>query len=201
MFISVVIPCYNSEATIRECILSIKNQDYQGEYEIVVVDNGSTDCTVDIIKSLGVNKIVMSPNTTVYAARNNAILQSKGEVLALIDSDCVAQKNWLTTGVNAIKYCDVIAGKILPKKSKNKLLYNYDKYVLWSDNDKYKKSKNIAAGNAFIKRKVFDDIGGFIEEYRTAGDSIFSLEARNKGYEIKYTQDPWHYERRRGSIN
>lgn len=188
MFISIILPAYNAEATIEGCLRSIHNQSYEGEYEVILVDNGSTDLTVKRAIEVGVGQLIVSPDTTVYGARNEAVAASNGELLAFIDSDCIADLNWLTHGLKMLESCDVVSGHILPQESEKSVLYYYDKYVAWAHKGKDGIPVNIAAGNAFVKRSVFDVIGGFDESLRTAGDSIFSTKARASGLVIRHSQ-------------
>jgi glycosyltransferase involved in cell wall biosynthesis len=84
---SVVIPAYNAESHVAATIESVLNQTYR-DFEIVVVDDGSTDRTSEILESFG-SKIVhvTQPNRGVSAARNTAFQHASGELLALIDAD------------------------------------------------------------------------------------------------------------------
>lgn len=188
MIVSIIIPTYNSALTICECIESIKLQKYEGLYEIVVVDNGSNDDTVEKIKKMGIKQVIMSPNTTVYGSRNLGVKKSKGDIIAFIDSDCTASNEWLLSGVKKIETYDIVAGKIIPKKSDNMLLYYYDKYILRQEVERDINNVNIAAGNAFIRRDVFERLNGFREDIITGGDSVFSMMAKINGYKIIYSE-------------
>lgn len=186
VLITVVIPAYNSSRTIEDCLVSIQNQTFDGRYEIVLVDNGSTDDTVAQACRIGVDKVVSSPGTTVYGARNEAVAEAEGDVLAFIDSDCVADPDWLSHGVGMLGGCDMVSGRILPQTSESPLLYNYDKYVARAHQERDGAEVSIAAGNAIMKRVVFDDVSGFNSALETAGDSIFSMQASKKGFVVKY---------------
>ena len=85
--VSVIMPCYNAAATIAEAIGSILAQAYEGELEIVVVDDGSTDDSVRAAAALPHVKVLMQANQGPAAARNLALAQSRGEVLAFLDAD------------------------------------------------------------------------------------------------------------------
>lgn len=189
MFISIIIPAYNSAQTLRQCIASIRNQKFTSRYEIVLVDNGSTDDTVALARRMSVDKIVLSPDTTVYGARNEAVRESKGDVLAFIDSDCIADPNWLTEGTASLQNYDVVAGHICPQKSNRHILYNYDYYVARARNDMPGREVNIAAGNAFVPVDIFKALKGFDASLQTAADSIFSMRARKFGYTIGLAPD------------
>lgn len=95
MRISVIIPAYNAERYIAKCISSLKEQ-IVSPHEIVVVNDGSTDRTHMIAKSLGVVKIVNHPvNRGIAAARNTGIRNSTGNIVAFMDADCIAGNDWL----------------------------------------------------------------------------------------------------------
>ncbi|MBI2335798.1 MAG: polysaccharide deacetylase family protein [Deltaproteobacteria bacterium] len=93
-FISVVIPAFNEERHIENCIRSTQNQDYPGVYEIIVVDNASTDQTQVKAANLGV-KVVHEPKRGLCAARQAGLEASQGEIIAYIDADSLAPSNWL----------------------------------------------------------------------------------------------------------
>jgi glycosyltransferase involved in cell wall biosynthesis len=85
--ISVVIPCYNSEHTIRETLESVLAQTYH-DFEVIVVDDGSTDGSKDVILSFGDRvRYIYQQNAGQSAARNAGIREARGEYIAFIDAD------------------------------------------------------------------------------------------------------------------
>jgi peptidoglycan/xylan/chitin deacetylase (PgdA/CDA1 family)/GT2 family glycosyltransferase len=93
--ISVVIPALNEERFIAECLESLKNQDYQGEYEIIVADNGSSDKTADIARSHGVKVIHCLEKKSVTYARQVGADAALGDIIAQADADTVYPNDWL----------------------------------------------------------------------------------------------------------
>lgn len=87
--ISIVIPLYNKGERVKLAIDSALHQDYDGEWEIVVVDDGSTDDSAEYVKSYKDDKVVYvyQPNAGVSAARNRGIAESKGEWIVFLDAD------------------------------------------------------------------------------------------------------------------
>jgi glycosyltransferase involved in cell wall biosynthesis len=182
---SIIIPTYNSASQIERCIDSIKNQGGGFKYEIIVVDNGSTDNTAEIASKLNIDRIIFCPDMTVYGARNEAARLAKGKILAFIDSDCKAQKNWLVEAHTLIdEGVKIIAGKILPLEGNSNVLYLYDKYFKWQPDTN--SIVNTPGGNMFVDKKIFRELGGFIDSYSTASDSLFSIIARSKGVDVIY---------------
>lgn len=93
--ISVYVPCYNAERTIAPCLASLIAQRRKPD-EILLVDDGSTDRSLDIAKRFpGVKIIQHAVNKGLATARNSGIRFSKGDLVASIDSDCAADPLWL----------------------------------------------------------------------------------------------------------
>lgn len=97
--ISVVIPVYNGEKTLARCLDSVLHQTYE-DYEVIVVNNNSTDRTQDIIKGFQAIwgekvKYVFEGHRSRGAARNFGIKAAGGEIIAMTDSDCVVPAEWL----------------------------------------------------------------------------------------------------------
>ena len=87
--ISIVIPLYNKGERVKLAIDSALHQDYDGEWEIIVVDDGSTDDSAEYVKAYKDDKVVYiyQPNAGVSAARNRGIAESKGEWIVFLDAD------------------------------------------------------------------------------------------------------------------
>jgi len=90
--ISVVIPALNEEKTIETCLLSLKNQTYDN-FEIIVVDGGSEDSTVEIAHRYA--RVIMQKSSTIGGARREGAEAASGDLLAFTDADSVADCNWL----------------------------------------------------------------------------------------------------------
>lgn len=85
--VSIVIPSYNSEAYIRETLDSILGQTFR-DFEVLVVDDGSTDRTCDIVATYGISvRLITQKNSGVCAARNRGIEQARGQYICLVDHD------------------------------------------------------------------------------------------------------------------
>ena len=166
--ISIVIPVLNGESQIRDCVTSLINQDFQkDQYEIIVVDNGSKDNTINILTEYNEHiMIVHESGKGSYIARNAGIKVSKGNIIAFIDSDCIADKNWLKelcNGPLSEVSGDIgcVVGSVIPHHgktlvemfSKNKDLLS-QKTTLDSNFLPYGQTANVA-----FRKEVFDIIG------------------------------------------
>jgi glycosyltransferase involved in cell wall biosynthesis len=92
---SVVVPAYNEAAFVGATLKALQHQDFTGQYEIIVVDNNSSDDTAAIAASYGVT-VVSEPVTGVCQARQRGAAQARGEILVSTDADTVQPPDWLS---------------------------------------------------------------------------------------------------------
>ncbi|WP_051367296.1 glycosyltransferase [Hamadaea tsunoensis] len=92
---SVVIPCYNEAGYVADAILSLHKQDFDGAYEIIVVDNNCTDDTAGIARDLGA-RVVAETAPGVCNARQAGTLAARGEIVVSADADTVYARDWLS---------------------------------------------------------------------------------------------------------
>lgn len=115
MKISIIVPVYNCEKYIRQCIESIIEQTFR-DFELIIINDGSTDNTVHILKEYkryNYIKIINQNNKGVSHARNNGIVNALGEYICFIDGDDYIDKNFLSTYINEIidnKYDWILSG-------------------------------------------------------------------------------------------
>jgi len=109
MKVSFIIVNYNGKKTIKKCIESILNQDFKkSQMEIIVVDNNSTDKSLELIKKLDRIKIIRCKKNYGFSKGNNiGIKKAKGKYVALINNDVTIEKNWLKKMVQKIKQRDI----------------------------------------------------------------------------------------------
>ncbi|MDR3569972.1 MAG: mycofactocin biosynthesis glycosyltransferase MftF [Syntrophobacteraceae bacterium] len=97
-FVTIIVPVFNRAGEVGECLKSLLRLNYPPDRrEIVVVDDGSTDNTAEVARSCGdeIKVLVQKKNLGQSAARNVGIAAAAGEIVAFIDSDCIADPNWL----------------------------------------------------------------------------------------------------------
>jgi len=176
-FVSIIVPAYNAEATMDGCIKSLLAQSYpRDRYEVLVVDNGSSDRTPDIIKSHPVRFFRETRIKSSYAARNAALPYAEGEILAFTDSDCVAEPDWLTEGVKSFtdEKVGCAAGGIKSPPASNYIEVYLGRKDFLSQRESYKFFDFLPfaqTANAFYRKMVLDRIGNFKSSWKSGGDA------------------------------
>jgi len=107
-FITVVIPAYNEEFSLPETLRALKRQEYPGQYEILVVDNASTDRTAEIARSMGARVIEETRQGYVHAIRRG-FGAANGEIIACTDADTLVAPDWLDRMAHILEPEDVVA--------------------------------------------------------------------------------------------
>lgn len=193
MRVSVVVPCYNSTRTIRICIESILTQ-REDDYEVIVVDDASTDGSLSILKEYPRIKVVpLNKNRGPSFARNVGVRESSGEILIFLDSDCfVKDPDWIRKHgerLNREFRKSIVGGPVNadgPGLIGKTFTYNnwyvcHPKLVslpwgVW----------HLQSTNMSMFRKTFEDLGGFDESLRAGEDVEFCARAVRQGYALEY---------------
>ncbi len=187
--VSVVVPARNAERTLGDCLSSLLGTSYPADRrEIVVVDNASKDRTAAIVREYRV-AYVHEERRGPAAARNRGIEESRGDVVAFIDADCIATSRWLDELVAGFTTERVwgAAGEIVaypPRSGAER--YEAARKSLWQ-----KMALNLirpfaATGNVAFRRETFARIGLFDPELLTAEDKDFSWRFFAAGLELEY---------------
>lgn len=166
MNLSVVIPAYNSANTIGACIESILSQDYpSGSYEIIVVDNNSSDATVTVVENYAVKLAFERERQSPGAARNKGISLAQHELIAFIDSDCLAGPGWLTNLMAPFDDLDVglVGGRISSQVPDSGLVETFLTRVKYTSADHYASSEplGLPSGNVAYRRECLERVGVF----------------------------------------
>jgi glycosyltransferase involved in cell wall biosynthesis len=199
--ISVIIPAYNAGKTIAACIESVLAQRTNERFEIVVVDDGSTDDTANIAAQYPHVRVLRQQNTGAAAARNYGAREAQGWILCFIDADCVATPGWFDALVGAIRAgADGAKGTLLSDQPELVARFTQIEYE-----DRYDRMRGrsridfIDMATAAYRREVVLDVGegGFDTRYSgvSVEDQEFSFRLAKKGCDLRFVQDATVYHR------
>lgn len=188
--VSVIIPVYNVASTIEAVLQALGKQSYPAEQvEMILVDNGSTDSTRELIKRYPVTLLEETAIRSPYAARNKGLKAADGEVFALTDGNKIPSDDWLEKGVSCLMEtpCDLVGGRVNFRFSGRKTLGEIFDSITFLDNEKYiKEEKASLGGNLFFRRKVLEAMGDFPADYRTGMDIYWTRKAVDAGFSIGF---------------
>ncbi len=190
MYVSVIIPTYNREKSIKRSIESVLDQTYD-KLELIVVDDGSTDGTEEIVKGIEDERlryIRLDKNSGVAGARNAGVTYAKHELIAFHDSDDCWRKDKLEKQIKKLKempeavmvYC---AYEYHSEEGDVRVPDpRYDKRILEGEIYRYLLQNNsVGAPAILMKKTVFEKIGGFDPEYPALEDWELVLKAAATG--------------------
>ena len=173
-FISVIVPALNEERTIRECLASLLRMDYpQERREILVVDNGSTDRTAEIVKSFPV-RYLREERRGASHARNRGIEASQGDIFAFTDADCVVTTGWLRELVLGFdsEEVGIVAGEVVAYPPETTVeLYTAKRKPFFFQGRSLSSPVPpwFMGGSVAIRREVVNQIGLFDSRFTGAG--------------------------------
>lgn len=186
--ISVIIPAYNAASTIRACIEALHNQTYRGPYEVLVIDDGSTDETAVIAQEAGA-RVIFQNRGRPAAARNAGVAAAAGHIICCTDADCIPFSSWLSEMVAIFDDPDVIGGKGIYATTQKELVARFvqieyeDKYDLLA---KQETIDFIDTYSAAYRRDVFLANNGFDEQFPYLEDQELSFRLAARGYKMVF---------------
>ncbi len=194
----VIVCAYNAEKTLRRCLESLETLDYP-DYEVIVVDDGSTDATARIAGEFAWVRLERIAHGGLSAARNHGARMATGEILVYTDADCIAEPDWLRALVEELTGADaaLVGGPNVPPPSDDPVIRALSRApggpceVMLTD----RCAEHIPGCNMAMWKWAFDQIGGFDPLFHTAGDDVdFCWRALDQDLKIHFTPRAvvWH---------
>jgi GT2 family glycosyltransferase len=199
--VSVIVCAYNADRTMDSCLASLKELHYPN-YEVIVVNDGSTDQTLEIAQRYDYIHLINQENKGLSVARNVGLAAATGEIIAYTDSDCVAEPDWLNYLVATFLSSDLkaVGGPNFPPPEDSLIPScvavspGGPTHVLLND----EVAEHIPGCNMAFRREALEEIGGFDPLFRTAGDDVdVCWRLQDKGYTIGFSPAAvvWHFRR------
>jgi glycosyltransferase involved in cell wall biosynthesis len=192
--VSVVIPCRNGAATLGRQLSALSQQDYEGAWEVVLADNGSTDGSAPIAEAWRTRLpgllVVDAPRAGINVARNAGVRASHGRIVALCDVDDEVAPGWLSGLVGGVANGNQVVGGCLdlaplnthlpPERTQRRAaLANGLGFLPWPE-----------GANIAFSREVFDRLNGFDETFVFGGDEIeFAWRAQLAGFSLGFVPE------------
>lgn len=188
--VSVVIPARNAERTIRRQLEAVCMQDLAGDFEVLVVDNGSTDATAGTVEAAAhvhpqVTLVTGPSEPNRSATRNAGVECCRGSLIAFCDADDVVADGWLAALVRGLETNDVVTGSLVRVEDGAGPL----EIPSPGSPSRFRGVDCLASGNFAIRRELFEDVGGFSEDFRHRVDIELSCRLHLRGARVAYEPD------------
>jgi glycosyltransferase involved in cell wall biosynthesis len=163
---SVVIPVRDGDRYLERSLAAVLYQDFAGAYEVIVVDNGSTDGSAEVVRRFPGVVCLEEPRPGAYVARNRAVAAARGRVVAFTDADCAVGREWLSRLLAPFaddRVC-VAVGSTRPAAGSHasRLL---GEYTQTRKAHSFRREDTTArygsAGNMAVRREALVEVGGF----------------------------------------
>ena len=199
--VSVVVASYNGDRTLRACLESLERLNYPN-FEIILVDDGSTDSTAQVVATYKTVRCFRQPHQGLSVARNVGIGAATGEIVAFTDSDCRADEDWLYYLVGHLlnsNFVGIGGHNFLPPEDSFvaaavQVSPGVPAHVMLSD----RLAEHIPGCNMAFYKWALMEIGGFDPIYQRAGDDVdVCWRLQQRGYKIGFSPAGfvWHYRR------
>ncbi|MCX6799370.1 MAG: glycosyltransferase [Candidatus Diapherotrites archaeon] len=195
---SVIIPAFNAEKTLRQCLESTERQEFRGEFEIIVVDDGSTDSTIRIAGEFKKVRVVKQKHAGPAVGRDNGAKHAKGGIIIFVDSDCIADKNWLAEMLAPFGNKEVAGVQGIYKCRQKELIARMTQLEIEERYIKMAKSKYIdfiGSYSAGYRKSVFEEMKGFDTSFPMASgeDTDLSFRIHAAGYKMVFNKKAFVY--------
>lgn len=191
--VSVIVPAHNAARRLPDLFAALSQQTVPREsFEVIVVDDASTDDTSAAVEANGVARLLRAPvNRGSYAARNQAIGEARAVVLAFTDTDCMPEPSWIENGLAALENADIAAGHVeIPlgeHPTAATLLGAARRHI--DQEHRVSEYGFGATANLWLRRELIDRVGVFRDDLISGGDAEFCHRATAAGARLVYAPE------------
>lgn len=174
--ISIIVPAYNEEKYIKKCLDALLNQNIKKNlYEVIVVDNASSDKTAETVRKYPV-KLIYEKRKGVAYARSAGTKVAQGEIIAFTDADCTPDTDWISKFLKKFRQdpkIDAIGGVFA--------FYDGNKFLKTLALKTQRFTWHLSGGNMAIRKKSLAKIGGFEAGVNAGEDVLITLKLQKQG--------------------
>lgn len=181
MDFSIIIPAKNEEINIAHCLDSINAVKFDhNRFEVLVVDNGSNDRTVDVASEKGAT-VFVQPGLSISGLRNFGARHANGKVLVFLDADCTVVQDWLSAAVGYIGDCNLACFGSPPVVPADATWVQKTWYSIRKKKKLVEEVEWLESMNMFVPRETFSAVDGFNERLVTCEDYDLSIRLQKHG--------------------
>ena len=192
--LSVIIPVWNGASVISGALEALGQQTVdRALFEVIVVNNGSTDNTAKIVAGFPHARLLSEPEPGSYRARNRGIAAARGDFLLFTDADCLPAADWIE---KALEYCirnpdALIGGRVLLYRQERAGRFStlYDELTGFNQEWNLTQNRMCVTANWLCHRSTLDAVGGFNSELLSGGDAECSRRLADSGAPLIYAPD------------
>lgn len=178
--VCVIIPAYNEEACIGDCIASIMRAKKRHALEVIVADNGSSDRTREIAEACGA-LVIVDAHRRVSGLRNLAASRTTADILAFVDADCIVADDWLDNAQTYFSQTDIAVWGAPPMPPSPGTWVQRAWSIVRRNPHQVQKVEWLESMNLWVRNETFHRMGGFNETLTTCEDVDFCYRAASYG--------------------
>jgi glycosyltransferase involved in cell wall biosynthesis len=152
--ISVVVPAHNAQGTVPRLLAALGRSTFSRPWELVLVDDASTDATADLAESWGARVVRLASRGGAAAARNAGLAAAAAPLIAFTDADCEPCPDWLSELEVGLIRADLVTGRVLP--APGQVLHPFARTLRITQESALFETANLA-----VRREMVDRVGGF----------------------------------------
>jgi len=197
--VSVIVPAHNAEATIPKLFAALDRMTFDGAWELIVVDDASTDATPDLARQYGANVVRLDGQSGPAGARNAGIAAASAPLIAFTDADCEPVPKWLAAIVRGLGEADLVTGPVRPTPDVPRGPFDRTLHIS-------SPSPLFETANLGIRREFVDRVGGFepfvpsddgtpvglrpsVDQGHFGEDAVFAWRAQRDGARVAFAED------------
>lgn len=193
--VTIIIPTYNDWNGLAVCLDALNDQSYPKKaYDIIVVNNNPENSLPSGFEHAENVSFIHESKVGSYAARNTGLKLAKGQIIGFTDADCTPAKTWIKNAVDFLlehENITRVAGPvaITLKSAKPTVIEKYNQLYSFPQEWLIGNTGGSVTANLFVRKSVFESVGGFDETVLSMGDKLWGMKAQAAGFPIAFVEN------------